>query len=383
LAERLLALKDQLLNPWYESVRNPEAAQERLLKRLVGLYSRTWYGRRHGAEKVETIEDFRRSFPIVAYHDLKPIIQEVLKGDYQALLPEPPVEWGVTSGTRGPAKLIPITPTEFRQRAVLGARMMANYLARTGNRQIFDGACLNLSFPSRLGTMRMGNRQVPYGYISGIYAKRSAESFQVDIVPSAEEVNRLGAGVSREAWQRRFNYTWKRLKGKNVTMAIGPATTLYDFGRFVRRRCGAYPWEIWDVQALFCTSVPHIQTSYKGPLKRLYGQQVDIVELYGATEGFYALQMDEKPFITPFFDAYFFEVVVNREAKMLHELEEGEWGRLVVSSCLFPRYDIGDLIQCHGGTYYRVFGRSRPWTILAHVLTQSLRSLILTFVQLF
>ncbi len=52
---------------------------------------------------------------------------------------------------------------------------------------------------------------------------------------------------------------------------------------------------------------------------------------------------------------------------MLHEMRRGEWGSLIISSCLFPRYEIGDLVECMGAGYYRVFGRKKLLPRLEHV----------------
>jgi len=49
---------------------------------------------------------------------------------------------------------------------------------------------------------------------------------------------------------------------------------------------------------------------------------------------------------------------------MLHELKRGEWGKLIISSCMFPRYDIGDIIEAAGKNYFRVIGRNTILTIL-------------------
>ena len=57
---------------------------------------------------------------------------------------------------------------------------------------------------------------------------------------------------------------------------------------------------------------------------------------------------------------------------MLHELGRGEWGRLVVSTSILPRYDIGDMIEAMGKNYFRVFGRANRRTILEHVLYRAL-----------
>lgn len=59
------------------------------------------------------------------------------------------------------------------------------------------------------------------------------------------------------------------------------------------------------------------------------------------------------------------------KVKMLHELKRGEWGSLILSSCMFPRYEIGDLIEAAGKNYYRVFGRKKVSTLLEHGLYRS------------
>ena len=43
-------------------------------------------------------------------------------------------------------------------------------------------------------------------------------------------------------------------------------------------------------------------------------------------------------------------------------------GRLVISGPLFPRYDIGDLVESAGKGYFRVFGRSKLSTVVEHRL---------------
>jgi hypothetical protein len=72
--------------------------------------------------------------------------------------------------------------------------------------------------------------------------------------------------------------------------------------------------------------------------------------------------------VTPNYDKYVFEVETGQGTKMLHELKRGEWGKLIISSCLFPRYDIGDIIESAGNNYFRVVGRNNTMTLLEHRL---------------
>jgi hypothetical protein len=102
-------------------------------------------------------------------------------------------------------------------------------------------------------------------------------------------------------------------------------------------------------------------------LQRHFGE-APIVEMYTATEGVFAQQLDDYPYVTPNYDSYFFEVATGKGVKMLHDLKRGEWGRLIVSSCMLPRYDMGDLIESAGRNYCRVIGRRNLLTLLEHRL---------------
>jgi hypothetical protein len=148
---------------------------------------------------------------------------------------------------------------------------------------------------------------------------------------------------------------------------MGVAPVLISFGRHLKKTQGVLPRDLWQMDAIFATSVAKIQSVYAPRLRRLYGE-VPVVEMYTATEGVFGQQLDELPYFSPNYDAYLFEVRTGGGYKMLHQMSRGEWGRLILSSCLFPRYEIGDLIECMGGNYFRVFGRDGPRATLEHRL---------------
>jgi len=152
-----------------------------------------------------------------------------------------------------------------------------------------------------------------------------------------------------------------------VVAVMGVTPVILSFANYVRRRHGHSPRDLWRMKVLFCTSVAKIQSEYGPQVQRLFGQ-APVREIYSATEGVFAQQLDEYPYVVPNFDSYFFEVKIRNRVKMLHEMKRGEWGRLVVSTPILPRYDIGDMIECLGSYYYRVFGRAKPLVVLEHVL---------------
>jgi hypothetical protein len=52
-----------MLKPWHEAVADPVTAQEAVLHKLVADYAKTGYGKQHGAENIETLDDYRRASP--------------------------------------------------------------------------------------------------------------------------------------------------------------------------------------------------------------------------------------------------------------------------------------------------------------------------------
>ncbi len=363
--QRTSAMLDAMLQPWHDAVNDPTRAQEEVLHRYLKIYAETEYGRQHGTTQIEMIEDYRRAFPVATYEDYKPLIRRVMAGEVNLLLNEEPIGWAITRGTtKGESKFIPMTPTDLFMRVSAG-RAMLNYVASTGRYDLFEGVNLNLNFPSVVGTVRVGEREVTYGYSSGIYTKHVSAFTPIRSVPSQDEIDALGGGKTVRDWEARFELAYEKCRGENVTLVGGVAPTAVRFARYLRRAHGVYPKELWRTQIVTLGSVPGINTRYAPAFRALYGPVV-IREIYGATEGMFGQQRDEKRAWTPNYDLFFFEVETRRGLKMLHEMHPGELGSLIVSTPVLPRYRIGDLILALRVPYFRCIGRERWWTPLRY-----------------
>ena len=365
--DSLNSILQPIIGPWYKSLENPQKAQEQVLYDLLKKYAITDYGNSHGASQIGGIPDYQANFPIIDYKGLLPYLAQIKEGNYQALLPEPPECWVMTRGSTGRAKVLPATPTHLKQIFTCGARALINYALRQKNFEVFTGDILNLNFPSSVHTMTSDGREVTYGYSSGTYARLNPMFDRVSLIPRQEEIDTLGSGIGKTDWEKRFELVYQQALDKNVTATMGVTPVILAFARYIQRKHGKKPADLWKFQALFCTSVRKIQFKYAPVLRKYFGP-VTVVEMYTATEGVFAQQLDELPYVTPNYDGYFFEVDTGNGVKMLHELKRGEWGKLLISSCMFPRYDIGDMIEAAGKKYYRVFGRRNTLTLLEHRL---------------
>jgi hypothetical protein len=351
------------LQPWHAAVADPAKAQETVLHALLQDYAKTDYGAQHGAANISTLADYRQAFPAANYEEYRPVIQKVMAGEEKLLLWEDPVGWAITRGTtKGESKFIPMTATDLKMRVSAGRAMM-NYVASTKRVDLFAGANLNLNFPSVVGTVKAGERELEYGYSSGIYTKRVSTFTPIHSVPSQDEIDALGGGKSVKDWEKRFELAYEKCKDLNVTLVGGVCPTALRFGRYLRHAHKVYPKDLWKTQIMTLGSVPGINTKYQPALNALYGPAA-IREIYGATEGMFGQQLDDKRAWTPNYDLFFFEVATRSGIKMLHEMRPGEMGGLIVSTPILPRYRIGDMILALKPPYFRCIGREEWWTPL-------------------
>ena len=355
------------LAAWKEGLRDPQTAQEKALRVLLKGYSKTDYGRVHYAGKITSIGEYRKSFPPITYAGIEPWFERVRNEGHGVFLDEEPITWVMTRGTTGRSKVIPVTPRHLQDLIKCGSRGVLNFAMRNGGLSLLAGGVLNLQFPSNTRVLTIGGKRVVYGFSSGTYAKLNPMMAGLSLVPRQEEIDALQTDLTTEGWEKRYEFIYQKAKDKEVLSIIGVAPVQTGFAKYVKKQHNVYPKDLWKLQVIFSTSVAKIQQNYTPKLRSMYGD-VPVVEMYTATEGAFAQQRDDLPYIAPNYDVYLFEVETSSGIKMLHEMERGEWGRMIVSTAMLPRYKIGDLIEAMGKNYFRVFGRDRLSVVLEHRL---------------
>jgi hypothetical protein len=359
------------IQPWHDALADPATAQERVLQSLLAIYAKTAYGQQHHAEQVGSMADYRAHFPVMTYADYEPILRRVMGGDTHALLEAEPLGWAMTRGTTGASKYIPMTPRDLEQRHN-AARAVIQYVLHSKRWDILTGANLNLSFPSIVGSMEVNGRQIEYGYATGIYVKHVAARTPIKTVPSQEAIDALGGGTSREDWHARFQLVYEHARDENITILGGAAQVMLRFGRWLRRTHRLYPRDVWNFGVLSLGSMPGINTTRRPRLLALYGKNAGLVEIYGATEGMLGQQRDDHRYWVPNYDLYVFEVETRQGIKMLHELQPGESGSLVVSTPVLSRYKILDVVRAFEPPHFQCIGRDERGVRAAYWLRRAM-----------
>ncbi len=99
------------LKHFFQATRHIKQVQQALLSRQLRLVAGSDFAKDFRLKTVDTYEDFKKRLPILKYEAIKPYIERLKLGDFQALLnpSEQLIMFALTSGTTAEPKFIPVT----------------------------------------------------------------------------------------------------------------------------------------------------------------------------------------------------------------------------------------------------------------------------------
>jgi hypothetical protein len=347
------------VDPWYQALANPVNAQEIVLKGLLKGYGQTDYGRAHKSENVGSYADYKKAFPVQTFKGFKPYIDQVMAGNTQALLSEEPIYVGMTKGTTGEPKIFPFTAAHLKVLRELNLRVIFNYSLTSHNFEWMSGYRLNLVPSAKVGTIKVGEKELMCGYSSAVVAAIIEKNSEValKVVPSADEMNTLPKEPSKQNWEARYEFAYQKAREHKVTYMMTATNTVVGFGRYLVREHHIYPKDLWQVKYIMSAGFANTHTRFAPVLHNLFGKTADIRESYVSTEAPFGAQIDAKKAWVPLYDLMFFEVQTINGIKQMHEMTPGEIGSLIVSTPSLPRYKVGDLILAFQSPYFHCIGR--------------------------
>ena len=141
---------------------DPEGAQRERLRRILRGARGTAFAADHALSGDEGLDAFRSRVPIRTYDELAPWLDRVVAGEPRVLTRERVLSLLKTSGTTGPAKLLPVTRPFVREVAD-GQSLWRLALVRD-HEAVTRGKALNVVSPAVEGRTASG---LPYGSNTG------------------------------------------------------------------------------------------------------------------------------------------------------------------------------------------------------------------------
>jgi len=266
------------INSWASK---PVQAQQKVFEQLVQTAKDTQFGKDHGFAEITTASDFAKRVPIRDYEDLKDYVDEVVAGKRDILWPGKPLYFAKTSGTTSGAKYIPLTKESMPAHIDAARNALLCYIHETGNVSFVDGKMI---FLQGSPVMRQENG-VKIGRLSGIVAH---------YVPNYLLKNRLPSWETNciDDWETKVDAIVEETKDEDMTVISGiPSWVQMYFERLIAAS-GKKVGDLFENFNLFIYGGVNYEP-YRANFEQLIGRNVDSIELYPASEGFFAFQNEQ------------------------------------------------------------------------------------------
>ena len=336
---------------------NPVASQKAVFKDLIQQAKDTNFGIDHHFDTIKTVEDFAKQVPIRDYEDLKPYIEKVVKGEENILWKGKPLYFAKTSGTTSGAKYIPLTKESMPFHIQAARNAILHYIHETGKADFVDGKMIFLQ-----GSPVLEEKNgIQFGRLSGIVAHFVPKYLQKNRMPSFE-TNCI------EDWETKIDAIVEETLNEDMAVISGIPSWVQMYFERLEQKGGKKVGEIFKNFNLFIYGGVNYEP-YRAKFENLIGRKVDSIELFPASEGFFAYQdsQKEKGMLLLLKAGIFYEFVKSDEfytdkprRYTIGEVELGVNYVLIISTNAgLWGYNIGDTVQFTSLKPYRVIVSGR------------------------
>ncbi len=336
---------------------NALSDQENILKQLIKVGKGTIFGKDHHLEAVNSYEEYHQAIPIRDYELLKPYIQQVKEGKENILWKGKPIYFAKTSGTTSGVKYIPITKDSIPNHINTARNALLCYMAETGNSAFAGGKMIFLSGSPELE--RVGG--IPTGRLSGIVNHHIPSYLRTNQLPSYE-TNCI------EDWETKLDKIVEETIQKDMSLISGipPWMQMY-FDRLIEKS-GKKVGELFPHFSVMVQGGVNFEP-YRAKLFESIGRKVDCIELFPASEGFFAFQdsQNAEGLLLNTNSGIFFEFIPageifseNPTRLSLKDVKVGENYALIINSNAgLWGYNIGDTVKFLSTDPYRLIVTGR------------------------
>ena len=335
------------------------ADQENILKNLLKTGRTTEFGKESGLEKVENYDEFKQAVGIMDYEQMRPWIDKIKEGRHNVLWKGKPIYFAKTSGTTSGTKYIPITKDSIPNHINTARNALLCYMAESGNTRFADGKMIFLSGSPELE--RVGG--IPTGRLSGIVNHHVPTYLRTNQLPSYE-TNCI------EDWESKLSKIVDETINKDMTLISGIPPWMQMYFDELMKRSGKKIGELFPNFSVMVQGGVNFEP-YKAKLLESIGRPIDTIELFPASEGFFAFQdsQHEEGLLLNTDSGIFFEFVPageifneNPTRYSLRDVKVGEnYAMIINSNAGLWGYNLGDTVKFVSTNPYRlvVTGRTK------------------------
>jgi hypothetical protein len=351
-------LLKQRLSRLQHTIDNPIDMQNALLHTLIQKGTQTEYGQRLGYHTITTKTNFKEQVPICTYEQLYPYIERVLQGNNNVLWPTP-IKWFAKSSgtTNNRSKFIPVSTEALKDgHYKAGKDMLAIYLSNYPQSQLAQGR--NLAMGGSLYTNSFcPASDTKYGDVSAVIMQNLPFWAKWISTPNLDI-------ALLENWEEKLEKLAQATLEENITSIAGiPTWLLLLLNKILSLKQATNMTEVWPMLELFIHGGVSF-APYKDLFKGITSPSMNYMEVYNASEGFFAIQdqVHSSELLLLVDHGIYYEFIPIEEIDNSHptviDLSDVKVGPIyaliITTNAGLWRYQIGDTIKFTSTSPYRI-----------------------------
>ena len=333
-------------------VNSPVKAQQDTFQKLIASGSKTLFGKDHSFSSIAQPSDFAMQVPVRDYEGLRSYVDRIVAGEEDILWPGKPIYFSKTSGTTSGAKYIPITEESMPTHITAARDALLTYIHYTGKADFLKGKQIFVQGSPELDY----KNGIALGRLSGIVAHYVPSYLQKSSMPSWE-TNCI------EDWEEKVEAIVAETIPENMTLIGGIPSWVQMYFEKIKSQTNQDVGALFKNFSLFVYGGVNFEP-YKSVFKNLIGRSVDTLELFPASEGFFAYQdiPNQEGLLLLLNNGIFYEFIrvdeiqqENPKRYTLGEVEIGVNYALIISTTAgLWAYNIGDTVRFVSTAPYRL-----------------------------
>jgi hypothetical protein len=335
---------------------HPVASQREVLQDLITSAQYTVFGKKYNFSGLFSIKQFKGHVPIHEYDDIRPYIQRMMDGEENVLW-NTPVKWFAKSSgtTSDKSKFIPISDESLQDNHFHASKdVLTTYYKNFPSSDLLTGKSLVVGGSHQVNKI---NEEIQYGDLSAVLMQNTPFWGQWIRTPE------LSIALLDE-WESKIELLAQTTAEENVTSLAGvPTWTLLLLKRILEIKQKSTIKEVWPNLELYINGGVSF-VPYREQFDNIFGGPVNYLEIYNASEGFFAGQQQPDDNGMTLFTEHgiFYEFMPveeygNKDPKTigLNKVVLHKNYAIVISTCGgLWRYLVGDTIQFTSLNPYKI-----------------------------
>lgn len=272
-----------LANYWH----HPIDIQKQTLLDLMRRASATTWGGKHGFSSVKTIADFKKANPILDYEDYKPYIERLMEGEQNLLWPSKIKWFAKSSGTTSDkSKFIPLSKEAMKECHYRASTdTMGFYCQNNPDTKVFTGKGIIMGGSHQISEV---NASIRYGDLSAV------------LLQNLSSLGRYLTSIDLEIalmdeWEEKIERLANQYLEQDVTSISGvPTWTVVLIKRIFEKTGKSKLNEVWPNLELYIHGGVSFQPYQEQFEKLIANSEMNYVQTYNASEGFFGIQDQKK-----------------------------------------------------------------------------------------